>query len=172
MGEARVSINFSAGKFTDTGLSTKTNSILDKMDGSTVFVTPSPTLKEVDETNQKYIVALGKVENGTKEATVIKNDLRAILEGLLKQLAEYVQTISKGDEATILSSGFDITRKPGAVGMLAKPSNFTVKPGKNKSSVIAGCDKVDSASYYEIEYTERVYSINCVRKGKIIIFTQ
>jgi len=154
MGDAKVSTNFSTGKYTDTGLSTKTSYVVEKMTGSTSFANPTPPLKEVTDANNAYIGALGKVEYGSKEDTVIKNNLRAALVVLLKLLADYVQTTSNGDEAIILSSGFDVNRKPSTVGILDKPVNFSVKPGKNKGSMTVGCDKVDSANYYEIEYTE------------------
>ncbi|MDR3652751.1 MAG: hypothetical protein P4L34_07260 [Paludibacter sp.] len=154
MGDAKVSTNFSTGKYTDTGLSTKTSYVVEKMTGNTLFATPTPSLKEITDANTNYMAALGKVQYGSKEDTVIKNNLRAALVVLLKQLADYVQTTSNGDEAVILSSGLDITKKPTTVGVLDKPVNFTVKPGKNKSTIMASCDKVDSANYYEVEFTE------------------
>ena len=154
MGDAKVSTGFSGSKYSDKGLSTKATYIVEKMTGNTSFVTPDPALSEVTAANTKYIAALGKAEYGTKEDTVIKNNLRIELAALLKQLAEYVQTTSDGDEAIILSSGFDLTKKPATVGVLDKPVNFTIKPGKNKGSINASCDKVESANFYEIAYTE------------------
>lgn len=65
-----------------------------------------------------------------------------------------MQTTSDGDEAIILSSGFDVNKKPKTVGVLDKPVNFVVKPGKNRGSINASCDKVESANFYELEFTE------------------
>ena len=154
MGNSKVSKDFSTSRYTDWGLSNKTNYIVDKMTGNAVFATPAPPLKDVKDANNDYITALGKVEYGTKEDTVIKNNLRAALIVLLKLLADYVQTTSNGDEAIILSSGFDLTKKPAAVGVLDKPTNFVINPGKNKGSVNASCDKVELAKFYEVEFTE------------------
>ena len=154
MGDAKVSTNFSTSKYTDAGISTKATFIVEKMTGNTAFVTPTPSLTEVTTANTKYIAALGTVEYGSKEDTVIKNNLRAALTVLLKDLADYVQTTSDGDEAIILSSGFDVNKKPGTVGVLDKPTNFVINPGKNKGSVNASCDKVELAKFYEVEFTE------------------
>jgi len=154
MGNAKVSTNFSGARYSDRGLSTKTSHVLEKMDGNTAFTNPTPTLAEIADANTAYITALGKVEYGTKEDTVIKNNLRATLIVLLKLLADYVQTTSQGDEAIILSSGLDVNKKHSKVGMLEKPVNFTVKPGKNKATVLVSWYKIHSAKYYEIEFTE------------------
>jgi hypothetical protein len=154
MGNSKVSINFASSKYSDEALGTKTNNILDKVEGSVVFQSAQPIVQELRVANTNYIAALAKVEGGSKEDTVIKNNCRRIVETLLKKLAGVVQTVSDGDEAIILSSGMDVNRKPGTVGKLAKPENFTVKPGDNKGSVLMMCDAVEYADYYEFEHTE------------------
>ena len=83
-----------------------------------------------------------------------KNNLRASLVLILQQLGDYVQTASGGNEAIILTSGFDVNKKPSAVGVLDKPDNFKIAMGANRGSVVASCDVVDHAQFYEFEYTE------------------
>jgi len=160
MGNSKVSKDFSTSRYTDWGLSNKTNYIVDKMTGNVLFATPAPPLKDVTDANNAYITALGKVEYGTKEDTVIKNNLRAALIVLLKLLADYVQTTSNGDEAIILSSGFDVNKKPSVVGQLAKPDGLTVKPGDNKGSMVVSCNVVDYANFYEFEFMELPAVVN------------
>ena len=162
MGNAKISKDFSNGKYSDAGLSSKTNYIVDQMTDNPAFATPTPPLKDVTDANNEYISALGKVEYGSKADTVIKNNLRAALIVLLKLLADYVQTTSNGDEAIILSSGFDVNKKPTTVGELDKPTGFSVKPGKNKGSVIASCNAVNNANFYEFEYMELPVTPNSV----------
>ena len=123
------------------------------MTGNVNYPTPVPTLADIRTANDAYITSLARVENGSREDTVIKNTNRASLEVMLKALATYVQTASNGEEAIILSSGFDVNKKPTTVGTLSKPENITVKQGANKGSVILNCDVVDSAQFYEFEYT-------------------
>jgi len=77
-----------------------------------------------------------------------------MLEGLLKLLADYVQRTSDGDEAMILSSGFDVNKKPAPVGPLSRPEHIKVLPGDNKGSLIVNCDVVENANFYEVMYTQ------------------
>jgi len=154
MGNAKVSINFSSAKYSDADLSSKANFILDKMTGNANFATPVPPLADLKAANDLYIVSLGKAEYGSKEDTVIKNNNRTALSNVLKALGNYVQTTSGGDEAIILSSGYDVNKKPSSVGQLDKPENFNVKPGGYKGTMLVNCDVVEFASFYEFEYTE------------------
>ena len=154
MGNSKVLINFASSKYTDEALGTKTNNILDKVEGNPVFQGAQPIIQELRVANTNYINALAKVEGGSKEDTVIKNNCRKTVETLLKKLAGAVQTISDGDEAIILSSGMEVNKKPSTVGKLDKPENLTVKPGDNKGAVTMMCDVVEYADYYEFEHTE------------------
>jgi hypothetical protein len=162
MGNSKVSKDFSNGKYSDAGLSSKANYIVDQMTDNPAFATPTPPLKDVTDANNEYISALGKVEYGSKADTVIKNNLRAALIVLLKLLADYVQTTSNGDEAIILSSGFDVNKKPATVGELDKPTGFSVKPGNNKGSMMMSCYAVNNANFYEFEYMELPVTPNSV----------
>jgi hypothetical protein len=153
MGNSKVLINFASSKYTDEALGTKTNNILDKVADNPVFQSAVRIIEELKIANTNYIAALAKVEGGSKEDTVIKNNCRKIVETLLKRLAGVVQTVSDGDEAIILSSGMDANKKPSTVGKLAKPDNLTVKPGGNKGAVTMMCDPVEYADFYEFEHT-------------------
>lgn len=162
MGNAKVSKDFSNGKYTDAGLSNKVNYIINQMTDNPAFTTPTPPLKNVTDANNEYIISLGKVEYGSKADTVNKNNLRAALIVLVKLLADYVQTTNNGDEAIILSSGFDVNKKPGTIGQLDKPTGFSVKPGNNKGSMIVSCFPVNNANFYEFEYMELPATPNSV----------
>lgn len=154
MGNSKVSQDFSTSKYADPELVTKTGHIVEKMTGNTYFTTPDPELGDITTTNNAFIAALARMQNGSKEDTVIKNNCRAALETMLKSEADYVQRISHGDEAIILSSGFDVNKKPGMVGQLSKPANVAIKPGGNRGTLLVSCDVVPNASFYEFSYTE------------------
>ncbi len=151
---SKVSIDFSSGKFPDADLSVKINQILDKMTGNLTFPDPVPTLDAIRAANVSYYQALDNVKDGSREDTVIKNNLRKSLEADLHQLGDYVQRMSGGDEALILSSGFDVHKKHEAVGPLSKATNLVVKPGSNKGSMELSCNVVDHATFYVFEYHE------------------
>ena len=175
MSIAKVSRDFSSSKYSDLELSQKTSHVAEEMTENQYFPSPSPPLPFLIATNAEYIVALNKVEDGTRENTVIKNDRRKIVESILKQWAEYVQLTSGGDEAIILSSGFDVNKKPAFVGPLEKPTSLSVDAGNNRGSVKVECDVVMHASFYEFEHTEMPVVLNSIwmkrtsTKRKLII---
>jgi hypothetical protein len=154
MTQIKVSKAFSSSVYTDTKLCIKANHITTKMTDNPNYTTPSPALTLISTASDNLLKAINKALNGTKEDTVIKNNLRTILEELLRQESDYVQQASGGDEAVILSSGFDVTRKPSTIGTLDKPTGFTIKIGENKGIVIASCDVVKDAAFYEFAYTK------------------
>ncbi|OIR13263.1 hypothetical protein GALL_56480 [mine drainage metagenome] len=152
MATPRVKVSFST--YTDSGFYQKSEHILQSMTGNPNFATPTPTLADVQTAITKYSDALGKVIDGTKQDTVLKNQARKELEALLHDLGLYVQLNGKNDEAIILSSGFDIANPRIPIGILPKPTGFNT--GKN---TITGCvdlelDPINGAKSYQFEYTD------------------
>jgi len=175
MGNAKISKDFSTGKYADSDFTIKAGHIVEKMTDNTNFATPEPALANLTAANNALLAAMAKVQSGNREDTVIKNNCRTALETLLKSEADYVQRISNGDEAIILSSGFDVNKKPGTVGQLAKPTNLAVKPGDNRGTLLVSCDVVENASFYEFDYTEApvtadsVWTQKTTTKHKLLI---
>ena len=162
MANSKVIRDFSSSRYSDSELGVKANHVVSQMTNNPHFPQPNPPLADISAANTNYLAALDKVENGTKEDTVVKNNLRKVLELVLKSETDYVQQVSLGDEAIILSSGFDVNKKPTVVGPLDKPTNFNITVGVNKGSVVASCDVVTHASFYEFELTEMPVTSNSV----------
>jgi len=152
--QATVSKDFSSGKYTDTALSVKAGNIINNMTSNTPFDSSKSLLQIVATKNTDYLAALNKRDNGGRVGTATKQKLRSDLESLLKQLASQVQSTAAGNEAMILSSGFEINKRPSTIGLLAKPTGVSLKMGDNKGSVYLGCAAITSASFYEYQYTE------------------
>ena len=152
MTNQRVKIGFKTYK--DAELFQKTEHILQSMTGNANFATPSPTLIAVKIANDKYSLALGKVVDGTKQDTFLKNQARADLEDLLQNLGMYVQINSTGDETMMLSSGFDLSKTPAPVGVLPKPDAFTVEMNVSKGCIDLSLNAIPGARSYQYEYTE------------------
>ena len=175
MSIAKVSVDFSSNKFSDLELSQKAMHVGKEMRNNPNFITPTPELPVLETAMGDYEMALTNAEDGRKEDTVIKNDRRKILENILKPLAEYVQLTSGGDEAIILSSGFDVNKKPVFVGPLAKATSLSVKVGDNRGTVVVECDVVPHANFYEFEHSEMPIILNSIwtkltsTKRKLII---
>jgi hypothetical protein len=162
MNSSKVIRDFSSGRYSDSELGVKASHVIKQMTGNQNFPNPAPTIDEINTANNNYITSLNKVVNGSKEDTVIKNNLRRALELLLKLLTDYVQTTSGGDEAIILSSGFDVSKKHALVGPLAKATGLTINLGNNKGSVMVECQVVSQANFYEFEYTEVPSNLNSI----------
>ncbi len=141
-------------KLSDKELVGKCKNIEVSMTNNTDFENIEPPLTVLITARNEFENAMAKADNGNKADTVIKNTSREILLGVLDDLGEYVQRSSKGDEAIILNSGFDVNRKPTTVGVLPKPENLTVKMGGNKGSVEVSWSSIPNARFYEYEYSE------------------
>lgn len=144
--------DFSKGKYNDKGLVIKARFIFDRMTDNTYFPTPDPTLETLKAATDEFETALEKTEDGTHEDTVIKNQKRANMEGILRNLAAYVQNISQGDQAIILSSGNDASRPPTPPGPLDPPIGLTAAMGSQKGSVILSCNPIKHIRMYLFEY--------------------
>lgn len=148
----KVSINFSTGNYSDAELSVKTSDVLLGMKDNPSFLTPIPALAEVEEALAAFNSSLSAANSGSHQAVAVKNESRKTLEGLMHDLAIYVNLTAKGDEAILLSSGFDLTKQAEAAGPLQAPVNVQVHPGQSKGSVEVSCNRVEHASSYTVEY--------------------
>ena len=113
-----------------------------------------PPLADVQVALDAFDAALTNLGKGGKDATVVKNRCRATLEALLTDLGLFVQLHSKGDEAKLLTTGYDLASKPTPVGILPKPLNFKVTPGEARGSVKVSMNAIDGANSYQYEYTK------------------
>ena len=85
-------------------------------------------------------------------AVAIKNQKRKTLEDLLQDLAVYVNQTANGNEAMLISSGFDLAKKSEPIGPLPAPENLKITPGKSKGSLQLSCASVSGAKSYGFEY--------------------
>jgi hypothetical protein len=85
-----------------------TRRILDSMKQSANFPNAGPLLELIEKALLDYIVALSAAGGRDRVLASIKDDKKAILQQLLKELAYYVTQTAKGDKSLLLASGFDI----------------------------------------------------------------
>lgn len=84
------------------------------------FSTAPVTAADLQTGITAFSTALIAQATGGKETTVIKNQRRAELAELLKQLAYYVQMACQGDLAVLLSSGFKANSRNRTPSVLPK----------------------------------------------------
>ncbi len=151
--EAKIIIDYGSNRFTDAALSLKADNVVEKMKNNGNFPEAETLTTNVATSNDSYKQALARQSSGGKEATAYKRQCRLTLEKALRQLAAHVQTAAQGDEIKILSSGFDIRKKPSPIGVLPKPT-LTIKVGHNHGSLDLLCTSLNGAKAYEFRYTE------------------
>ena len=138
----------------DALLVTDTGSILKGMTGNANYPTPSPALALVTTALDDFTTALANAAGGGITLTAIKNDKRAALVVLLRELASYVQVACKGDLTILLSSNFPI-QKPqrNPIGVLPAPANVTVSLGALSGELDAAMPPVFGAAIYNWRVT-------------------
>ena len=164
MNTTRVAKEVSRNKYSDEGISTYAQSIKNDLTDNPNFPVPTPPLIELQKGIDELNIAIVNCKNGTKEDTVIKKNKRSALESLLKKLANYVQDTSNGDEAMILSSGFDIVRKATPIGPLPRVTGIEITAGTSRGSLNLKWDVVENAYTYNIEYVELPSSETSVKQ--------
>jgi hypothetical protein len=151
----KVLIDFS--RFTDAELDQQAQAIVVAMTGNPHFLTPAPPLADVSDAIEDYQIALSNAASGDHAAVELKDQKRAALEEVLRQLGLYVEVQSNGDAAIMLSSGFHISKDPSPVGPLPKPTGFEIKP-QGKGEIKLVLDKIDGARIYQFEYKQTAAS--------------
>ena len=130
-------------------MSTRTTAIVQALTNNATYPTPTPTLAAVGMGLQTFNDALAAAVGGGVALTLAKNDARAALVALLRELASYVQLTCNGDRTKLLTSGFPTqkaVRTP--VGVLPAPS-VTVKLGERSGDLAAKLEPLYGASTYQ-----------------------
>jgi len=175
MSKAKVTSGFSTNNYSDSDLHVKAGTIVDKLSVSRPFNSLADLVTEIRTQNDLFGEYLKRTQAGDRQVTVEKNNARFGLEGLLGKGALRVQDISGGDEALILSSGYEINQKKTAAGELDMPITVIVKQGVTSGSLDITWEVVPHAYSYEVRYTASpktagsVYLTQTTTKHKITI---
>jgi hypothetical protein len=154
MGKSYLSINFSSNNFPDKDLNVKTNTIIESLTDNVTYAAIAADVVILKGKNDVFGGYLSRMVAGNKQLTAEKNVARKDLEDFLHVIGNRVQDISGGSEVLILSSGFDLRRKPTPVGMLDMPTNVTVTPGKQSATLNVTWDVVNNAYNYVVRQTK------------------
>jgi len=154
MGKTKVIMDYSTNRYTDSEFGVKTETIATNLADNPDFPTLKVTAGEIKTQGDIYRGWLARMPEGNKQVTLSKNQSRALLEGMLGDTALKVQDLSGGDEKLILSTGFDVKRKPTPVGLLERIDKVVANPGPRRGSLEISWTVVPNAYMYELEYTE------------------
>lgn len=111
-------------KLNATGLVAKALFVETKMTGNANFTTPVPPIATITTARGALETAIVVAMDGGKTAHLDKRMKEAALILLLIEEAGYVTSVSGGDEAKIISSGFDVRKVPTPIGVLDAPGDL------------------------------------------------
>jgi len=128
--------------------------IVAKMTGNASFTTPNPTLASITtavnnlSTATADLVAARKTVEAKMSAVTLAE---SALDSLLTQEGNYVENITNGDEAKILSAGMDVKREASSTILPDKVASVNATIGDSAGEIDLSWDKVSGAKSYVVE---------------------
>jgi len=135
---------------------TLAGTIVAKMTGNPNFVTPVPALADMTAKMTAALTAYNTAEikrSDAKGATEDLADAAKALDLVLTQTALYVENISAGNEAKILSAGMSIRDTATPVGPLSAPTDLYAEVGGGDGEIDLNWKPVFGAKSYLIQMT-------------------
>jgi hypothetical protein len=130
------------------------NKVVTNMTGNTNFPNPNPTLDVLKTSITNMTVASDEVEAARKTVQMKLSVLyqqEGIFDGVITQLGTYVDNVSNGDEAIILSAGMDVQKEKSAVTLPDKITSVNATSGDNAGEIDLSWDKSSNAKSYVVE---------------------
>lgn len=156
-------ITFSFDRYADAKLDVFARKVVASLTANEYFPDPQPGIALASGQQQAFAQALDAAQGGGRLQVAKKNDARALLIDMLKQLGQYVQYMGKGQKSILLTSGFDLAKERSSFIELEQPSDIRLEgsargeisiqlnPGKGTHSFIfqIAPDPLTPASHWE-----------------------
>ena len=143
---AKVSLAFAT--ISDQELDNFAQGVINGMTGNDTYPEPPVTIAALQTASDDFTAGLAAAKLGGPAATAAKNNSRATLMGMLRQLAAYVQMNSNGDLVLLLGSGFEAQGTKGASVPLERPQGLTITNG-GTGQLVVGVSPVKNRKMYE-----------------------
>ncbi|MGC3959011.1 MAG: fibronectin type III domain-containing protein [Verrucomicrobiota bacterium] len=121
------------------------------------FATPNPTLAVLTDGSDELEAAYNTAQTARQLAklrTTTQDNDEATWDGLITQIANYVQNISAGDKAIIESAGFSVRNAPAPVGLPDAPTDVIVVPSEHAGSADISWDSDRGYRSFTVERAE------------------
>ena len=122
-----------------------------KMNGNINFPSPLPDLGTLTTALDACKVAFSAAQTGGKQQTAELYDAEALLDDVLTQLSLYVENISRGSDAIILSAGMDTKAAPVPAQQPATPENLLIENATVANTLVLQWNRSDFAKMYVVE---------------------
>jgi len=131
---------------------------------------PSPPITMADfESNVLRLEITSKAAfQGGVARTAERNDSLAVVNGDIRALRGYVDSVARGDLILVLRSGFEPSRIPRPVGMLPEPQNLRAKPGDHPGTVNLRWRNVKGGDSYQLQVREELPLRDTSEEGKLV----
>jgi len=142
-------------RMTDDRIATAVSTIIQAMTGNEHFPDPVPTLDVVQTALDDYSLKLATAaKRGSPEDTALKNESKAALALLMKQLSVYVTTAAGETLSVLLSSGFPVSSYP----TIGKPplvvEDIKLIDGRQSGQLQLLFSSQRNVLLYEYQYTQ------------------
>jgi len=144
----QLRVSLAVARLPDKELDNFTLSVKNSLTGNAAYPTPPVTLANLETARADLEQKIADAASGGPPDTAAKNDSRANLLGMLRQIASYVQINCNNDMATLLSSGFQAMSTNRAQTPLGKPTSLVIENG-GSGQLVASVDPVKNTSLYE-----------------------
>lgn len=128
--------------------------IVRNLTGNPDFPTPNPPLAQVTAAIQLLetkAVSAQAARQAAQAATAEQNDAEAALDRVMDQVGGYIESVSSGDEAKIISAGVSVRSSTSAPRELTAPSALAATEGDHDGEIQLHWDRVGAARSYVIE---------------------
>lgn len=132
----------------------KARQIVTALTGNPSFTTPHPALAAITAAADELETAFGDVQTARQTAvtkTSIMHEKESFLEGVLRQLAAYVESIAGDDESMILSAGMNVESTTPTIQTSETPIALSATEGDHDGEIDLSWDTVKSAKSYVVE---------------------
>lgn len=125
--------------------------IIAQMTGNAAFPAPTPTLAVFSVAVDELETAWGEAQDGAHSKIVAMNQREVEFDNLIRQLADYVQSASGGNEEKILSAGFEVRREPSPIGIPEAPQFRFARIGKHEGEIDLRWHRSNGARTYNVQ---------------------
>jgi hypothetical protein len=141
-------------KKTTTEKTDYSDNVVKKMTGNANFESPNPPLTTISGSAALVKTALAELDEAKTLAQTkasILAQYEAALDNNLTQLGSYVENVSNGDEAKILSAGMDVQKERTSAGLPDKITSVNATFGENSGIVLLTWDKITGVKSYVVQ---------------------
>jgi len=138
---------------------TLNSTVVESMTGNANFATPNPPLVDLTGAADDIVAKRAEVAAAETELATRMSELETLVEKLvqlLTQEASYVQNITLGDEAKILSAGMPVKGQSAPVGPLPAPGNLRITGGDLDGTIDCMWNPVSGRDTYIAEHATAV----------------